>query len=314
MKRVVVEGASGYSGMELTRILARHPDVALVGVTSGRWAESTVRERIGVAGPTGTLTYRKQLGDDTGADLVLTATPADASRDLVRPWLERGVAVVDLSNAFRADAEWVYGLTEHARAELDGARRVANPGCYPTAAQTALRPLVAAGLVAPGPIVIDAKSGVTGAGRKLDDSLLFNQLADNHYPYRVGHHQHVPEIERGLGGRDVLFTPHLLPTRRGLLISAYFPVPAGTEAAALESCLRERYRDEPFVQVVEPNAAVGIGAVVGTPCCRVAVGPTIKANTARVFASIDNLLKGAASQAVQNLNRVLGLPETAGLL
>jgi N-acetyl-gamma-glutamyl-phosphate reductase len=311
MKRVAIEGASGYSGMELTRILSRHPGVDLVALSSSRWAESQARDRIGLPGPLGRLTYRKSLAG-VEADAVLCATPADASRALVAAWRDRA-RVVDLSNAFRDDPEFVYGLTEHARERLAGARWIANPGCYPTATQTALLPLIQADLLSSGPLVIDAKSGTTGAGRGLRDALLYNELGDNHYPYRVGEHQHVPELERGLG-REVLFTPHLLPTRRGLLVSCYVPVAEGTLAADLESCLRERYADEPFVEVVAPDAALGIGRVAHTPLCRVAVGPTIKGGLARVFGCLDNLLKGAASQAVQNLNLSLGLPETQGLI
>ncbi len=310
--RIAIEGASGYSGMELTRILARHPGVELVAASSGRWEGSTVRARVGVHGPAGDVTYRKTL-DTAGVDAVLSATPADASTELLPRWVEAGVKVIDLSNAYRADPEWVYGLTEHARERLDGARLVANPGCYPTATQLALLPLVAAGLLSEGPVVVDAKSGATGAGRKNADFLLFNELADNHHPYKVGSHQHVPEIERGLG-REVLFTPHLLPCRRGLLVSAYVPVKPGTTAGDLEACLRERYASEPFVQVTTPDTEIGIARVVGTPNCRIAVGPSVKGGLARVFACEDNLLKGAASQAVQNLNRILGLEETAGLV
>lgn len=314
MVRVAIEGASGYSGMELTRILARHPGLELIGVASGRWAGAAVAERLGISGRAGALRYAPSLLESgLEPDAVLFATPAEASLELVPAWVERGAAVIDLSNAYRADPEFVYGLSEHARARVQTSRRIANPGCYPTATQSALLPLLEAGLLGAGPLVIDAKSGATGAGRLLKDSLLYNELADNHYPYKVGDHQHVPELERGLG-REVVFTPHLLPCRRGLLVSCYVPVAPGVSVADLEECLRARYRDEPFVQVVSADAALGIGDVVGTPLCRVAVGPTIKAGLARVFGCLDNLLKGAASQATQNLNLCLGLPETQGLV
>lgn len=241
------------------------------------------------------------------------ATPPEASRELVPRWLDRGARVVDLSNAYRGDSEAVYGLTEHFREALDGARLVANPGCYPTATLLPLLPLERAGLLASGAILVDAKSGVTGAGRKKSDSLLFNELGENHYPYRVGHHQHVPEMERVLG-RSLVFTPHLLPVRRGLLSTICAPVGGGVSAADLVRCLSDVYGVEPFVQVVEANGQLGIGKVVHTPTCRVAVAPVVKDGYARVFGVIDNLMKGAASQAVQNLNRVLALEETLGLL
>jgi N-acetyl-gamma-glutamyl-phosphate reductase len=160
---------------------------------------------------------------------------------------------------------------------------------------------------------VDAKSGVTGAGRKSTDALLFNELGENHYPYRVGHHQHVPEMERALG-RSLLFTPHLLPVRRGLLASCAVPVAAGVTGAELVAALTEAYAGEPFVQVVEPNEALGIGRVVHTPLCRVAAALPVKDGYAHVFGVLDNLLKGAASQAVQNLNLLLGLEETSGLV
>jgi N-acetyl-gamma-glutamyl-phosphate reductase len=271
----------------------------------------------GLGGPPGRLVYLDtdelaERADEAAFDVVFLATPSSASEVLAPTWLQRGVRVIDLSDAYRADEQAVYGLTEHARDELPGARLVANPGCYPTAVQLALIPLTRAGLLADGPVIVDAKSGATGAGRRLDDALLFNELADNHYPYKVGVHRHVPEMERGLG-RPVLFTPHLLPTRRGLLISAYVGVAEGVGAAALRACLADAYAGEPFVEVVEADAELGIGWVSHTPLCRVAVAPAIKSGVARVFGSLDNLLKGAASQAVQNLNAVMGLDETMGL-
>lgn len=314
MKRVAICGASGYSGMELTRLLARHPGIEVVAVASGRWSGQSVRERLGIPGPTGALRYQPTIDPATEVDATFFATPADASKELVPTWQREGQPVlIDLSNAYRADESWVYGLAEYAREQVATTQQVANPGCYPTATQLGLLPLIRAGLLAEGPIMVDAKSGVTGAGRKVSDTLLFNELADNHYPYRVGHHQHVPELERQLE-REVIFTPHLIPARRGLLVSCYVPLQAGKSAEDVRACLAERYADEPLVNLAEPGDTVGIGSVAHTPTCRVAVGPTVKQGYARVFSSIDNLLKGAASQAVQNLNLSLGLPETQGLM
>ncbi|MCA9566001.1 MAG: N-acetyl-gamma-glutamyl-phosphate reductase, partial [Myxococcales bacterium] len=221
MKRVIVEGASGYAGMELTRLLSWHPHLRLVGVGSNRWAGSTVQERLSLSGSVGELRYE---GDPSASDVdgVFLATPPEASHGLIEKWRARGVAVVDLSNALRAREDVPYGLTEHFREALHGAPLIANPGCYPTATLNALLPFVQAGLVAEGmPVIVDAKSGATGAGRKNADHLLFNELDQNHFPYRVGRHQHVPEIER-FANRSVVFTPHLLPTRRGLLSTVYF--------------------------------------------------------------------------------------------
>lgn len=311
MRRVAIEGASGYSGMELCRLVAGHPQLELVAATSGRWAGQPLGQHVAVGGADAGLCFEQSVGVDV--ELAFLATPAEASETLAASYRDAGVLVVDLSDAFRFSADAVYGLTEFARAELAGATLIANPGCYPTATQLALIPLVQAGLIAEGPVIVDAKSGVTGAGRRLDESLLFNELADNHYPYKVGVHRHVPEIERGVG-RPVVFTPHLLPTRRGLLISAYLTLRSGVTVEQLREVLHARYDAEPFVQIVSADSAIGIAGVVGRPLCRIAVAPTIKAGIARVFASLDNLLKGAASQAMQNANCALGYAETTGLL
>ncbi len=311
MMKVIIEGASGYSGMELTKLLAWHPRVSVAAVSSSRWAEQTVASRLGLSGAVGELRYQKEPEQE--ADLVFLATPAEASLSLAPKWLGRGSRVIDLSNAYRGDDSAVYGLTEHFRDQIEGAQLIANPGCYPTASLTALLPLLKAGMVGEGAVIIDAKSGATGAGRKLADHLLYNELGANHYPYRVGDHQHVPEIERVLG-RGIVFTPHLLPTRRGLLVSAYVPVQPQVGPDDIGACLTDAYETEPFVQVVSPGQAIGIAEVAHTPICRVASAAVVKDGIARVFGSIDNLLKGAASQAVQNMNRVFGWDEKEGLL
>lgn len=309
--RVVVEGASGYAGMELTRWLARHPTATIVALTSGRWEGQTAHRMTGVGGSTGDVVYARVT--DAEADIVFLATPAEASRELAARWMERGAHVIDLSDAYRADLEAVYGLTEYARESLPGARLVANPGCYPTATQLAALPLIRGGLATAGTVIVDAKSGVSGAGRRLDDSLLFNELAENHHPYNVGVHRHEPEMERGLK-RSVIFTPHLLPALRGLLASVYVPVQPGVDGEAVQRCLEEAYASEPFVDVVASDREVGIRSVVQTPVCRVASAPVVKDGVARVFGAVDNLLKGAATQAIQNMNCVMGRPETEGLV
>ncbi|MCA9520156.1 MAG: N-acetyl-gamma-glutamyl-phosphate reductase [Myxococcales bacterium] len=311
MIRVAICGASGYAGIELIRILARHPEVELVALTSSRWEGRSARDAVGVGGAVGRLRFRSSV--EATPDAVFLATPAEFSLEEAPRWVERGALAIDLSDAFRHDDRAVYGLTEIARERLRGARFIANPGCYPTASQLPLIPLVEAGLLGEGPLILDAKSGSSGAGRRLDDSLLFSELMDNHYPYRVGTHRHVPEIERGLG-RAVVFTPHLLPTRRGLLVSAYAPLATGASAAACHALLAERYRDEPFVQLFESGEReIGIASVVGTPLCRISVSPIEKLGIVQIFSVIDNLLKGAASQAVQNFNAALGIEETTGL-
>jgi len=339
-----VVGASGYSGIELCRILAAHPGVEVRFVASDRWEGATVRARTGIAGAVGALAYvpnARALAVSPGCAAVLLATPAEASLELAPALLERGIKVVDLSGAFRlADAGLypkhygfehrapallgaaVYGLPELVdRKAIAAARLVANPGCYPTAAALAVVPLLRAGLLAEESIVIDAASGASGAGRQASEAYSFCEVADDVRPYKVLRHQHAPEIAQSLArgaGKPVrvTFTPHLLPIRRGILSTASARLAPGAAPGALVEALRAAYRDEPLVEVLDSPEQVSIARTVGTARAAVAVAATDSGlDPGRVVAvsSIDNLLKGAASQAVQNLNLVLGLPERLGL-
>jgi N-acetyl-gamma-glutamyl-phosphate reductase len=339
-----VIGASGYSGIELCRILAAHPGAEVRFVASDRWEGTTVRARTGIGGAVGSLAYvpnAQALKASQDCAAVLLATPAEASLELVPALLERGIKVVDLSGAFRLgdSAAYpryygfehrlpalleaaVYGLPELVdRKAIAAARLVANPGCYPTAAALALVPLLRAGLLADESIVIDAASGVSGAGRQASDAYSFCEVADDVRPYKVLRHQHTPEIAQSLArgaGKAVrlTFTPHLLPIKRGILSTASARLAAGTGPSAPAEALRAAYGDEPLVEVLDTPEQVSIARVVGTARAAVAVSAAesgFDPGRVVVVSSIDNLLKGAASQAVQNLNLMLGLPERTAL-
>ncbi len=273
---------------------------------------------------------------DAGLAIVFLATPLDVSLDLAPKMLSAGVKVIDLSGAFRLGtaerferwyrqphgfpallAEAVYGLPEFNRAAIACARLVANPGCYPTAANLAIRPLIEAGIAdLRAGIVCDAKSGVSGAGRKPSLSTSFCEVAGNFSAYAVLEHRHVPEIlmVSGLAESDISFTAHLLPIDRGILETVYFRSTAHTSAEALLSIYSARYAREPFVRLYPAGSLPDLHAVSRTNFCDIGVVFDAASSRGVVVAAIDNLGKGAAGQAVQNMNLMLGLPETAGLL
>ena len=323
-------GASGYSGLEASRILALHPHVELKLLGSDKWAGETAARRAGLPGAAGKLRYAPQdqlaaLSRECAA--VLLATPAETSLQLAPALLAAGVRVIDLSGAFRLrDAglypkfygfahprpdllsEAVYGLPELERPPA-GSRLLANPGCYATAAALALAPLVAAGLVE-GPLIVDAASGVTGAGRKASEELSFAEVDGDFKAYKVLRHQHQPEMAQTVG-RKLTFTAHLLPVKRGILATCYARLASGRSPDELRSALLHKYANAPFVEVLESPEAVSLKGVTGTNQCQLAVATD--GETVVVIAALDNLVKGAAGQAVQNLNLILGWPETAGL-
>jgi N-acetyl-gamma-glutamyl-phosphate reductase len=351
---VGIIGASGYAGIEATRLLAQHPRVELRLLSSDRWQDEPVEKRLGpldrLDAPSGKLAKLRYASMERAPELarecavVLLATPAEASLQLAPLLLQHNVRVIDLSGAYRLrDArtfqaayklehpnpelleEAVYGLPEllpQAAARLRGARLVANPGCYPTAAALALAPLLEAGLLADEPLVVDAASGTTGAGRKASEDFSFSELHDDFRAYRVLRHQHTPEIaqtlSRAVAGRSVplTFTPHLLPVRRGILATCYGHLAKGRTAAELQQVLLHKYAGAPFVQLAAHPDEVRLSAVVGTNRCQLAVacgGEPFDPGRVVVVAAIDNLVKGAAGQAVQNLNLCLGFDETCGL-
>jgi N-acetyl-gamma-glutamyl-phosphate reductase len=334
---VAIVGASGYSGLELTRILARHPSLRLTAALSDRWAGEALGARLPLPEPVASLRYGKlEGGERLEAELVFLATPAEASAALAPRLVKRGVHVVDLSGAFRlgdaaAYPEWygfehpapallaeaVYGLPELGRAGLRGAKLVANSGCYATSVAIAVAPFVKAGVVSPDGVAVTAMSGVSGAGRKASEEFSFVELDDDLRAYRLAKHQHVPEIEQTVaryGGRcgPLSFTPVLTPIRRGILTTAHLRLAEGAAAADLAAALEAAYGDEPFVRI-RPADRVQLRDVLHNNRVHVGVAFDGRARVAVVTAALDNLVKGAAGSAVQAANAVLGLPETAGL-
>jgi N-acetyl-gamma-glutamyl-phosphate reductase len=310
---VGVLGASGYVGEELLQLLTRHPGASVVFAT----AESAAGER-----REGVELMRIADAPLARAEIVLSALPHGVSARYVHEARAVGKRAVDLSADFRLSPEAVYGLTEVTRPRLAAAELVANPGCYPTAALLALLPLAHHGLIDESrEVVIDAASGVTGAGRAATRELLFGEVAEDFRAYAAGNeHRHLPELKATLdreGGftGDLVFTPHLLPVKRGILETIHVPLTRPVDRATAEGMYQAVYGDEPCVAVLQ-GAVPSLKDVVHRN--RVAIGVAAVANVRRprltVIAAIDNLVKGAAGQAVQNMNVMLGLPETTGLI
>jgi N-acetyl-gamma-glutamyl-phosphate reductase len=326
--RVAVAGATGYTGQELLRLLARHP-AATIALATSSGATTSARRLPALARVWGgTIT---PLAPDTlaaEADLVFLALPDAAAADLAPSLVDAGVRVVDLSGAFRlhsseARARWypethrlpdglAYGLTERERGAVARARMVANPGCYPTATLLALAPLAEAGLLVAGSdIIVDAKSGVSGAGKTPSERTHFSEVHGSLSAYGVFGHRHGAEIEQGVG-RTVTFTPHLVPLDRGILSTIYVRVAPGTTEEALADIYAQAYAGATFVRLVGASLPA-IKHVAHTNFCDIGwrVDPSGRAVLVSV---IDNLLKGASGQAVQNMNVMLGLDERTGLL
>ena len=345
--RIAVLGASGYTGAELVRLLARHAGVELAVLTADRHAGKPLGDVFPHLGGLGAPDFvRVDEVDWTGldVDVVFCALPHGTTQEVVAGLLgaagpARGVKVIDLSADFRlADvetyAEWyghghlapdlqpeaVYGLTEFARGALAGSPRlVACPGCYPTAGLLPLAPLVENGAIGLEGIVIDAKSGVSGAGRSLKEATLFSEVAEGVHPYGIGGHRHAPEIEQEVSkaaGAPVTlnFTPHLVPMNRGILATIYVTMTDGCTADDLRAILRSRYEGEPFVRVVDAGVAPATRHVRGSNRCLIGVFADRVPGKAILVSAIDNLVKGGSGQAVQNMNVVCGLDETAGLM
>ncbi len=323
---VGVAGATGYAGQELVRLLARHPRVRLARAMGSTRADGA-RALPALTGVwTGAL-EPFDLDRLAECDVVFLALPEDASADIAPPLLARGRRVFDLSGAFRLRDEatrsrWypavtalpdgtAYGMTERTSAALAGARLIACAGCYPTAAVLALAPLVSAGL-AEGDIVIDAKSGVSGAGKAPTERTHFCEVDESLSAYGVFAHRHAAEIEQELG-RTVTFVPHLVPLDRGMLETIYLRVPAGTTEAQVGAVFERAYAASPFVRLRGAALPV-IKHVAHTNFCD--IGWRLDEGTERlvVVSCLDNLLKGAAGQAVQNFNVAFGLDERLGLL
>lgn len=337
MINIGIVGGTGYTGVELLRILAQHPQACLRAITSRKDAGQSV------AALFPSLRHHVDLNfvDPAHArldacDLVFFATPNGVAMNQAHDLIQAGVRVIDLAADFRIKdvalweqwygmshacpelvAQAVYGLPELNREAIRQARLVANPGCYPTAVQLGFLPLLEAGLVDPRNLIADAKSGVSGAGRKAEISSLLAEAGDNFKAYGVAGHRHHPEIVQGLGqmtGQPVglVFTPHLLPMIRGIHATLYAPL-TQSDTLDLQSLYEQRYAHEPFVDVMPPGSHPETRSVRASNLCRIALHRPGHGRTVVVLVVIDNLVKGAAGQAVQNMNLMFGLPETTGL-
>ncbi len=324
MKKVAVIGASGYAGRELCGLLEGHPELHLQLRMSARKQPAQPDSELDPS--------IMPLDTDAleGLDGVFLCTPHGAASAVARAGLDAGAVVVDLSADFRLrdparyEATYgaphpapdlldvaVYGLTEHARRDLAGARLVANPGCYPTAVLLPLLPLQATELLVPGaPIIADCKSGVSGAGKQASQTTHFGNVHENMKAYAVGTHRHTPEIQQVAENERIVFVPHLLPVFRGLMATLYLTPAAGVSAARIRECLADDYRGEPFVRVLKAELPE-LARVQHTNQCHIGVADAY--GQVVVVSAIDNLVKGAAGQALQNMNRLLGLDETSGL-
>ena len=330
--RVAIVGVTGYAGGELARILLRHPEVQLVAVVARSKQGEALRDvQPHLHGAPASLVIGSDVGD---AEVVFTALPAGEAAKQARAWLAEGRAIIDIGSDFRLRdpqdyerwyrythpapellKEAVYGLTVLTRPRLRGARIVANPGCYPTATLLALAPALKAGLVE-NDLIVDAKSGVSGAGHTVDEALLYGTIDESVRPYGVPGHRHTPEIAQqaeALSGSAprLTFTPHLVPMTRGLIASCYASLRTGVTAAQVADAYRTAYAEEPFVRITSSYPATK--ATLGSNWCL--IHPVVDEATSRlvVFGAIDNLVKGAAGSAVQNLNAMRGLPESMGL-
>jgi N-acetyl-gamma-glutamyl-phosphate reductase len=339
MLNVAIVGASGYTGLELIRLLHCHPEVVVTCVTS----EQSAGKRISDVFPT--LRGRCDLVLENlepvrvaeKADIIFTALPHKAAMEVVPTFLKLGKQVIDLSADYRLSdpvvyGEWyephmnppllkkaVYGLPEIRRSKVKGAKLVANPGCYPTSIILALAPLLKKGLIDPHNIIADSASGVTGAGRSAKVDSLYCEVNEGFKAYGVGGvHRHTPEIEQELSllaGTElkVTFTPHLVPMDRGILSTVYAAPLKETTTAVIHKLYEDFYKGEPFVRVLPQGNLPSTAFVRGSNFCDIA--PVVDKRTGRIIvvSAIDNLMKGASGQAVQNMNLVCGFPETMGL-
>jgi N-acetyl-gamma-glutamyl-phosphate reductase len=333
MVKVGIVGASGFTGAELLRIAAQHPEYEVVLATGDTQAGVGVAELYpSLAAAYPALVFESfQLDRAAGLDLVFLGLPHEASMATAPQLVGAVGCVVDLSAAYRLKdatqypqyygfehdqpgllADAVYGLPELHRAELKGASLVATPGCYVTAATLALRPLVEAGLIATSGVIVDAASGVTGAGRKADHAHSFTTIDENFSAYGLISHRHTPEMEQEIGAQ-LLFTPHLAPINRGILATCYAKPAPGVDLStpALLELLRQRWAGEPFMVVTEGSPATK--STLGSNAVHVTARFDPRTQTVVAIAAIDNLAKGASGGAVQAANVALGLDETAGL-
>lgn len=333
--KVGIVGGTGYTGVELLRLLATHPGTEIVCITSRGEAGQRVSDMFpSLRGYIDLPFTDPAQADLAGCDVVFFATPNGIAMQQTRALLDAGVRVIDLAADFRIQdvavwekwygmthacpdliSEAVYGLPELNRDRIGAARLVANPGCYPTAVQLGFLPLLKAGMVDASHLIADAKSGVSGAGRKAETHILFAEAGDNFKAYGVAGHRHLPEISQGLTGMcgqeiGLTFVPHLTPLIRGIHATLYARL---TEDVDVQALFEKQYCNERFVDVLPPGSHPETRSVRGSNQCRVAVHRPGNGDTVVVLSVIDNLVKGAAGQAVQNMNIMFGFAETTAL-
>lgn len=339
MLRVAIVGSSGYTGVELARILSRHPSVKITAATSRQYDGMKLSEVFpNLRGCTDIVCKNHSVTDVISvADLVFCAVPHKTAMDIVPQFLEAGKKVVDLSADYRirdvatyeqwyqphSSAEYieeaVYGLPELYRHSICDARLVANPGCYPTSIILALAPALKAGIIDPTTLIADSKSGTSGAGRAAAVNTLFCEVTDGFRAYKVGGtHRHTPEIEQELSilaneKLVISFTPHLLPVSRGILSTVYGSLEKSFHEEEIRDLYREMYKDQTFVRLLDKGIQPATQYVRGSNFCDIGLAIDPRTNRLIVTAAIDNIVKGASGQAVQNMNLMCSFPENSGL-
>lgn len=339
MIKVSIIGATGYTGVELLRFLSRHPEAEIVGLTSQSYAGQAFTDIFPSARRfTGLLCEEQDAARlAEKSDVVFTALPHGVSMEVAAAVVDKGKKVIDLGADYRFDdvavyEEWykvehktpalaveaVYGLPEIHRGEIEKARIVGNPGCYPTSIILGLAPLLQNKLIDTGSVIIDSKSGVSGGGRGLNLAFHFAECNENFKAYNIGVHRHTPEIEQELSKLaaeklTVSFTPHLLPMTRGILSTIYASLHKNTSADELLALYHDFYKDEYFVRIMHKGQYPQTKWVAGSNFCDIGLAVDPRTNRVVVVSAIDNLVKGASGQAIQNMNILFGLPEKTGL-
>lgn len=338
MEKVAIIGASGYTGVELLRLLSGHPQVEVVAVTSRQYEGLPISQAFpSLAGYFDLVCEAVDVASIAArADVVFTALPHKSAMEVIPAFLDAGCKVIDLSADYRLQdlrvyeewyqrhtspellAEAVYGLPELYRLQIKGARLVANPGCYPTSVALGLAPLLEERLIVRGSIIIDSKSGTTGAGRGLKEASLFCEVNEGFKAYGIASHRHTPEIEQTLSaiaGEPILvsFTPHLLPVDRGILSTIYASQTSDHSTSELLDLYRQRYAGEPFIRILPEGQLPNIAHVRGTNLCDIGVVADKRTGRVIIVSVIDNLCKGAAGQAIQNFNLISDISERVGL-
>lgn len=336
--KVGIIGATGYGGLELIRFLYNHPEVKQMDLFTSSDEGTIFSSKFGHLLNIQDVPLQKIEKDVLAEyDVVFASTPSGVTSELLPPLIDLGPKLIDLSGDYRLKnlheyEKWykktpapqdiveqsVYGLTEWNAENIQNAKLIANPGCYPTAVLLSVLPLIKEGLIDPSFLVIDAKSGVSGAGNKPSRTTHFSETNENFSIYKINEHQHIPEIEQAIEiftgvQTTITFNTHLVPMTRGILSTSYAPVTDGVTTEQLTECLIETYKDHPFVRVIEDANTIGTSRVKGSNYCDVYAKVDERTNRATIIGVIDNLVKGAAGQAIQNMNVQMNLPQSTGL-